>query len=479
MSPFQIKESKFSKFSPRPKNSKSIEENNKDVENLCFHLNQAILLGGKQTESYCVYLMNNYEAFRRISEMLYQKNNTLKNKEIKEKDSSDDAESSSDDKSSDEEPKISTNIKAKELMVTKKSEKSKDQQRPVEQELFLLNLRNLNLLFVTSRPIKKKLVRFSSDFDGLNHEELCQWFIFNGFESIGSDLPININSGYAFRTMSDNDWSKKLGISQGIERTKLRSTIEKALNEKKNISENLSNEWVTQWLEDIGLNQYKYEFLRRKINGMMLNSLTFKEVRLLGIYNPLHQCSLKRSIQLFRHQEYHPCFLKSHANINNRRNIAFWTVADVASWLKAIKMPQKIKYVRNNGINGALMLLEPRFNSNTIIDVLKVKSQRNRKKIKNEFEKLLPYPVLQDKDIQFRSNGYMPIFKNSKEEKRFAEVMHFCVYTKMWATIEADDLLICAKNLSIDSKYKVPPALQHCPVHQYNQPTLAKYLILS
>lgn len=45
----------------------------------------------------------------------------------------------------------------------------------------------------------------------------------------------------------------------------------------------------------------------------------------------------------------------------------------------------------------------------------------------------------------------------------------FCLSDfKVLSSIEADDIQLVPPNIILDEKYKVPPALKICPVHQYN-----------
>ncbi|KII69246.1 Liprin-beta-2 [Thelohanellus kitauei] len=119
------------------------------------------------------------------------------------------------------------------------------------------------------------MVRFSSDFNKFNHDELCRWLKNNGFETLAINLPEKITSGYDLRMMSDEEWDQELGLSSEFDRKRLRLLIEQAILDSKEPSEKLSKEWVAVWLEEIGLNQYRYEFLRRNINGTLLNNLRF------------------------------------------------------------------------------------------------------------------------------------------------------------------------------------------------------------
>ncbi|KII68149.1 hypothetical protein RF11_16463 [Thelohanellus kitauei] len=92
-----------------------------------------------------------------------------------------------------------------------------------------------------------------------------------------------------------------------------------------------------------------------------------------------------------------------------------------------------------------------------MIEVLHIKSKSKRKRMKLEFERLLPENVFQEKEFQMRSNNYMPILKKLKDEKRYSQVL---------STMEADESQLCPLNQSIDNKYKVPPPLKMCPVHK-------------
>ncbi|KII68148.1 Liprin-beta-2 [Thelohanellus kitauei] len=123
--------------------------------------------------------------------------------------------------------------------------------------------------------IGNRMVRFSSDFNKFNHDELCRWLKNNGFETLAINLPEKITSGYDLRMMSDEEWDQELGLSSEFDRKRLRLLIEQAILDSKEPSEKLSKEWVAVWLEEIGLNQYRYEFLRRNINGTLLNNLRF------------------------------------------------------------------------------------------------------------------------------------------------------------------------------------------------------------
>lgn len=119
------------------------------------------------------------------------------------------------------------------------------------------------------------MVRFNKEFDQFSYEEVCRWLTMNEFEFIATNLSPKIVNGYQLRIMSDEEMEYILGLSSVYDRKKLRSTIQKYILESKQGADRLSTEWVGSWLEDIGLNQYKYEFVRKNINGNSLDTLRF------------------------------------------------------------------------------------------------------------------------------------------------------------------------------------------------------------
>ena len=57
-------------------------------------------------------------------------------------------------------------------------------------------------------------------------------------------------------------------------------------------------QWVTRWLDDVGLPQYKDSFLEARVDGRVLNFLTVDDLFQLKVTNQLHHLSLRRGIQV-------------------------------------------------------------------------------------------------------------------------------------------------------------------------------------
>ena len=62
--------------------------------------------------------------------------------------------------------------------------------------------------------------------------------------------------------------------------------------------ERLDQSWVLRWLDDVGLPQYKDAFSEARIDGRVLNCITYDDLAFLRFNNLLHVTSLKRGIQV-------------------------------------------------------------------------------------------------------------------------------------------------------------------------------------
>lgn len=59
-----------------------------------------------------------------------------------------------------------------------------------------------------------------------------------------------------------------------------------------------SSSWVSQWLDDVGLPQYKELFHEARVDPRVLNVLTWDDLAFLKVTSLLHATSLKRGIQV-------------------------------------------------------------------------------------------------------------------------------------------------------------------------------------
>jgi len=82
---------------------------------------------------------------------------------------------------------------------------------------------------------------------------------------------------------------------------KLRLAVQSALSEE-SISELdvMDHDWVGQWVESLGLPQYKQLFLDARMDGRMLNAISIQDLQLLDVTTPFHVASIKRGLEALR-----------------------------------------------------------------------------------------------------------------------------------------------------------------------------------
>ena len=77
----------------------------------------------------------------------------------------------------------------------------------------------------------------------------------------------------------------------------------------------LDHLWVTRWLDDIGLPQYKESFLDARVDGRVLNVLTVDDLIFeLGVGSLLHHLSIRRAIQVLRQNNFDANCLKRRSS---------------------------------------------------------------------------------------------------------------------------------------------------------------------
>ena len=131
-----------------------------------------------------------------------------------------------------------------------------------------------------------------------------------------------------------------------------------------------------EWLDDIGLPQYKEYFAESKVDGRLLNKLTlvrreneknswlidfcFKEdIIYLNITNELHHLSIKRAIQVLRLNGFNPTYVKRRPgpdDKNDMTEIMHWSNHRVMEWLRSIDLSEYAPNLRGSGVCGALIV---------------------------------------------------------------------------------------------------------------------------
>lgn len=108
------------------------------------------------------------------------------------------------------------------------------------------------------------------------------------------------SSGHHLSKATPHHLERDLGVRHPLHRKKLQLAIAARLSgEQLNTPlHRLDHTWVLRWLDDVGLPQYKDAFSEARVDGRVLNCLTFDDLSFLRLTNLLHVTSLKRGIQV-------------------------------------------------------------------------------------------------------------------------------------------------------------------------------------
>lgn len=107
---------------------------------------------------------------------------------------------------------------------------------------------------------------------------------------------------------------KDLGIRNMLHRKKLRLAVAAMNDEEDTLLKNagkLDYLWVARWLDDIGLPQFKDQFLDARIDGRVLHYLTVEDLFFLKVNSQLHFASIRSGIRVLRENNVNT-FLQNH-----------------------------------------------------------------------------------------------------------------------------------------------------------------------
>ena len=177
------------------------------------------------------------------------------------------------------------------------------------------------------------------------------------------------------------NYFKELGIKNPFHRKRLLLLLQSMCNNEQDLAyeENFTNyidpHWVTKWLDDIGLPQYKDIFHESMIDGRMLHHLTNEDMQALNIHSELHFLSIKQGIHVLRLNKFDPQCLRrrpSGDDCLDKSEVVLWTNHRIMEWLRSIDLSEYAPNLRGSGVHGGLMTYENRFNSTVLADILSI-----------------------------------------------------------------------------------------------------------
>ncbi|KAI1892540.1 hypothetical protein AGOR_G00134640 [Albula goreensis] len=195
----------------------------------------------------------------------------------------------------------------------------------------------------------------------------------------------NVKSGKVLLGLTDEDLELGLGVSSSMHRRKLRLAIEDYRDAEggRGLSKaaDMDHHWVAKaWLSDVGLPQYSQAFHNHLVDGRMLNSLTRRDLeRFLNISKKCHQISLLLGIELLHMLSFDKEALQARRSQCEHQNLdpLVWTNHRVIKWVRDIDLKEFADSLQNSGVHGAVMVLDPSFNTDAMATALGIPSNKH------------------------------------------------------------------------------------------------------
>ncbi|NWX88357.1 LIPB1 protein, partial [Nothoprocta pentlandii] len=250
-------------------------------------------------------------------------------------------------------------------------------------------------------------------------EQVCNWLQDQGLGSYMSNGKHWILSGQTLLQASQQDLEKELGIKHPLHRKKLQLALQALGSEEENNHGKLDYHWVTRWLDDIGLPQYKTQFDEGKVDGRMLHYMSVDDLLSLKVVSVLHHLSIKRAIQVLRINNFEPnCLRRRPSDENNVSplEVTQWTNHRVMEWLRSVDLAEYAPNLRGSGVHGGLMVLEPRFNVETMAQLLNIPPNKTllRRHLATHFNLLIGQEAQQQKREAMESPDYVLLTATAK-----------------------------------------------------------------
>uniref|UniRef100_A0A8C9Q1U0 PPFIA binding protein 1 n=1 Tax=Spermophilus dauricus TaxID=99837 RepID=A0A8C9Q1U0_SPEDA len=226
-----------------------------------------------------------------------------------------------------------------------------------------------------SRDLGQSNSDLDTPFAKWTKEQVCNWLAEQGLGSYLNSGKYWIASGQTLLQASQQDLEKELGIKHSLHRKKLQLALQALGSEEETNHGKLDFNWVTRWLDDIGLPQYKTQFDEGRVDGRMLHYMTVDDLLSLKVVSVLHHLSIKRAIQVLRINNFEPNCLRRRPSDENSitpSEVQQWTNHRVMEWLRSVDLAEYAPNLRGSGVHGGLMVLEPRFNVETMAQLLNI-----------------------------------------------------------------------------------------------------------
>ncbi|KAL1478208.1 hypothetical protein MTO96_016395 [Rhipicephalus appendiculatus] len=157
----------------------------------------------------------------------------------------------------------------------------------------------------------------------------------------------------------------------------------------------VTHTWVCgEWLSSLGLSAHADNFRAQLVDGRVLDTLSRRDLeKRLGMANRHEQTSLLRGVQLLRALRFDLRAL-AHRRAHCRHldvDPLVWTNQRFIQWARSIDLGEYAENLRDSGVHGALVVLEPSFTADTMAQALGIPVSKNiiRRHLTTELENLV------------------------------------------------------------------------------------------
>lgn len=243
-----------------------------------------------------------------------------------------------------------------------------------------------------------------------------------GMPQYGPRCAENIKSGKVLLVLNDAELESCLRITNPMHRKKLRLAIEEQRNPsliRYPCMAQLGHTWVcNEWLPDIGLAQYAESFSKNMVDARMLDQLSKKEMeKYLNVTRKFHQVSISHGVHLLRMVKYdrQALAIRRLQCENSDTDPIVWTNQRFIRWARDIHLEEYADNLKDSGVHGALVVLEPSVNGDTMATALGIPPSRQmiRRHLAAELEQLI-LPARYDAFSQAEPIYETPVYRNER-----------------------------------------------------------------
>ncbi|XP_076119963.1 liprin-beta-2b isoform X5 [Alosa pseudoharengus] len=283
----------------------------------------------------------------------------------------------------------------------------------------------------------------NTPFSKWSPEQVCSWLEDSGLGQYASQTRQWISSGQTLLSASTQDIEKEMGIKHPLHRKKLQLALRSFSSKLTEKSAELDHIWVTRWLDDIGLPQYKDQFNDARVDGQMLQYLTVNDLLFLKVTSQLHHLSIKCAIHVLHVNKFNSNCLKRRPGDEHNispSEVVQWSNHRVMEWLRSVDLAEYAPNLRGSGVHGGLIILEPRFNSDTLAMLLNIPPQKTllRRHLATNFGSLVGGRAQQEKREFMESPNYTPLTTTAKVRPRKLPFSNFSHLRRRKADEAAD-----------------------------------------